>query len=1588
MKRRFVSLVFLVVLLVAQLPAFLFDFVPSVYATTATFGYTSTGGAGTTSIENTAVGSEFTVSEDGAAVSITAYLTPASLYMANCKAAIYFANNTLLGSGTAATSVSEVADWYTFTWASGPALSAGTAYILVVDGTSGTGTCVLSYATNDTVDQGHTDSQTYSGFPEATLVPTHVARKYSIYCTYTPSGDTVKPNPSNVGRDTSYIVGSSCSFYTKWTDDVGLATTGGWMFESNASGTPTNSSWTAFTANPDWSNASAILANGVNAWCFYANDTSNNWNGTGMQYLSISWNYRLSHVINNSTGAGTNYQVYFNVYRGIGTSTEDRVYLQNNNASTFPNDIMFTDNDAVTALHFWVQSYNSSWAGVWVEVADDLSSVNQTIYVYFGKADVTSASNFDNTFLGGDPFDNATLNTTRWTSVDGNPTYTINATGHYLEVTDMDVNWDNGKGFHGKTFTFPASYMIQDAYSDLGLTMYHDSTDAADYFGAYFGVEHHVWTSYDSGIAFASIIDVWTTSIGVHKDMGVGDSVDYDSTPVMPPIPYQIRVKIWKVSGNIVITDDGTTRVDEANSQTPDRIELGIQRNQSCTFGTERFYAFIVRKYVSPEPSNGEWEADSPIANFASLINLVDWSESIETVYLGTVLGQTDMTDLQNVIAASESWQDVLLWSAITLKYGIENETKIKWALNNSTMVAGLPDSLDESYFRVRDGGLLYGYYWADKYSYLQSKWNTTGAFNNFSDAYDYTGHGFLWYMSPTDTYVYQDNPRYLDECALTLNCFIVFYDVCNVTEALTYAETEWEYLNNNLWYAGGAYGDPHFAYKETDLGWECSGGAFLQIIGWLKYCSPSVGNISRLITDMSNRFIVDKWLSPQWCYGSTPYPAIVIHHQGTNPQRRLSSTVTAWSSLFAMYLLFNDTEIENFQDELNGYDAYPPAWKCLYNETADLYDPSTGMFAGASSESPSNAATALATVLQFFMCITPVNASLAVPVESLEYEYLYNMFDSQIFNISLTNRKVVIGIGQAGALNFTFNRPVTQMFNSVGLYELTFDSNWDEITNCTKIGGLPERRYLEIVTKLVVGWNVNNAWNLDVDKTLEQICASLQYIGIGSTIIIKDNSTEYRYDYGLEPNATILILVTSDELRIYCITGGYWYHDYSNFLFRKDSVSQSVSVSLGSSKSASFGKASSQSFSIGFATWGIGEFFRSVSQTITATLNVQRLIEVFRVASQAVALALQAVGAKITVYLVDAILTITTSFQASRLAEWLKTVTQAIAMIFESLRLGQWFRSANQSITASLATNRLIDIVRTTSLLLGISIVTTKLTQFVRASSQTFSFGFVTASLADFFRTVNQAITATLNAQRLIEVSKQVSQAITFSLQAIGERVGIYARNAVLTITLTLGGSRLAEWFKASSQTISITLGSARLAEFIRSASQTIALAFSSVGEKLGNYFTNVALTITTTFQNSRLAEWIRQASQTLTLSLSTSRIAEFLALVTLTIMATVNADRLMLFVRQSSQTLSLIFNGERLIEVSRSVSQTITLTLVGFGEFVGDYFRNAVLDVGFTFATLAEVPEATILLALAIALIVVACVVTYAVAKAVGKD
>lgn len=112
-------------------------------------------------------------------------------------------------------------------------------------------------------------------------------------------GDITPPTYSNVGTNTTRA-GQPCLFYAKWTDETGLATTGGFIFGTNNTGAWDNETWTAFTTNPDWSNTTKTLNSTIGVrieWQIWANDTGNNWNDTGLQYfivgktmLFVGWN--------------------------------------------------------------------------------------------------------------------------------------------------------------------------------------------------------------------------------------------------------------------------------------------------------------------------------------------------------------------------------------------------------------------------------------------------------------------------------------------------------------------------------------------------------------------------------------------------------------------------------------------------------------------------------------------------------------------------------------------------------------------------------------------------------------------------------------------------------------------------------------------------------------------------------------------------------------------------------------------------------------------------------------------------------------------------------------------------------------------------------------------------------------------------------------------------------------------------------------------------------------------------------------------------------------------------------------------------
>jgi hypothetical protein len=138
---------------------------------------------------------------------------------------------------------------------------------------------------------------------------------------------------------------------------------------------------------------------------YISNVKGDNWLG--------GYSYRKYHVINPSVGAGTNYQVNVTVHYGSGIDSGADVYLNGKCRSDF-GDIRFTKVDGTTLLDYWIESKtNGVNATFWVEIADDLSSVSRTIYLYYGNSGVTSTSNGDNTFIFFDDFE---TNLNKWTT--------------------------------------------------------------------------------------------------------------------------------------------------------------------------------------------------------------------------------------------------------------------------------------------------------------------------------------------------------------------------------------------------------------------------------------------------------------------------------------------------------------------------------------------------------------------------------------------------------------------------------------------------------------------------------------------------------------------------------------------------------------------------------------------------------------------------------------------------------------------------------------------------------------------------------------------------------------------------------------------------------------------------------------------------------------------------------------------------------------------------------------------------------------------------------------------------------------------
>lgn len=472
--------------------------------------------------------------------------------------------------------------------------------------------------------------------------------------------------------------------------------------------------------------------------------------------------------------------------------------------------------------------------------------------------------------------------------------------------------------------------------------------------------------------------------------------------------------------------------------------------SSSCTTGP---------RYMKIYTYNGSSNAwNTPYISLVDAIQNIDlannWA-SVET-YPQTILAKKTTTDLANMIdnyASSADWTNVLKWSAFCNKLGIARQNAVMDALNNFAMAGNLPSTAsDRTAFVTEYRWALYGYYYAIQYNANLTKWNSTAAFNQFNSSIYQLGKPALWIYANGTAQTLSD--RYYDEDASTVDCYIIFAELLNVSDAMNDALHWWNYDDNTHWDNNYQYYTytPHGGYP----GYECEAGFFLKIVSILKYYSPLLQNWSHVLSDIGNRFLSSEWNSAQWLSSSATSVHVVVHKYAGNSQRRLQNTLGAWQALLGVYLSLNNTYENNLIDMLCGNNNTEPAWALLLRPEGNLYDSLTNMFRWESPGSWDYGATAYAEILLFMMGIVPGTTTIAFPLEELNYEYIQDI-DCRMLELNLTTRTIALPVTSAGNITFQYGvSPVPCSLSQPGVYQITFSNSWNVITNVKYESALP----------------------------------------------------------------------------------------------------------------------------------------------------------------------------------------------------------------------------------------------------------------------------------------------------------------------------------------------------------------------------------------------------------------------------------------------------------------------------------------------------------------------------------------------------
>jgi hypothetical protein len=205
----------------------------------------------------------------------------------------------------------------------------------------------------------------------------------------------------------------------------------------------------------------------------------------------------------------------------------------------------------------------------------------------------------------------------------------------------------------------------------------------------------------------------------------------------------------------------------------------------------------------------------------------------------------------------------------------------------------------------------------------------------------------------------------------------------------------------------------------------------------------------------MKTRYLNQQWDSPQWC-NATQRIYSVVHHHPDNPEHRLENTLGAIFSLQSFYQILDSTSKANLLAMLDGTTKW---WEHLLNDS-ELYDPTTHKWKRYDDSDPDDEGSGAGIMCLWLLGIVPDTGALYSPMHEFTYE-CYTCMD-EYFSFDYINRVIRLPIYH-GLIKFIYgSTPVSFNFVDDGVYDITFASDWNSITNTVKVTTLdPLKTYV-----------------------------------------------------------------------------------------------------------------------------------------------------------------------------------------------------------------------------------------------------------------------------------------------------------------------------------------------------------------------------------------------------------------------------------------------------------------------------------------------------------------------------------------------